>query len=697
MQQKFHPRRLRSQLILAFLAGFLGIGVAISVPVVILLNRQASTQSEYLLDQTSLASQAFIASERSDLQSLALLVSQRPTLIQLLEENDLSTLDRYLETLQEGALLDLIMICTGDDEVVGANQDALTTELCLTNSQFGYAEIPSANDLYLYATAILSPSQNSIYKIVVGKGTSTILAELQNETGHLYFLTKQGQVIHSSNPNLEVPSRLAENLRNSDGQTSGTTLAQRAVVINDHHYLLAISEIEQSLELNLVSALNVDEQLAIQQGLNDTLMFGVLFIIMIASALGIWQSQRISQPIVNLADAATNFRQRDLETQVSVQSSIWEISQLANTLEDARVALQHTLEQLQAEKAWIEQLLNSIVEGILTLDNQDRITFVSAGVVRILQAEGKDLIGQKADDIFLSPQGEAAFTHQLPMAGQQRRVSVKLKSGQVRLLSISKTNFIPPEAGSNTRALVIRDVTNEEYIHRLLGDFMANVTHEFRTPLAALEASTELLLDNLTSLSQVEIEELLVSLNLGITNLQALIDNLIEAASMEAGRFKVTLQPVSFGAILREAQEVIQPLAKKYGLQLAVMPVTGQVQVMVDQRRTVQVMVNLLSNAIKHSPENGTIQVNHSLDNECLHIEVIDEGSGVPIELRDNLFRRFAHLDVPNERAKQGAGLGLSVVKAIVEAQHGEVGITDLPEGGTSFWFTLPLASGNQA
>ena len=697
MQRKFHPRRLRSQLIFAFLAGFLGIGVAISVPVVILLNRQASTQAQYLLDQTSLASQAFIASERSDLQSLALLVSQRPTLIQLLEEKDSSTLDRYLETLQEGALLDLIMICTGDDELVGADQDALTTELCLTNSQFGYAEIPSTNDLYLYATAKLSPSQNSTYKIVVGKGTSTILAELQNETGHLYFLTKQGQVIHSSNPNLEIPSRLAENLRNSDGQTSGTSLAQRAVVINDHHYLLAISEIEQSLELNLVSALNVDEQLAIQQGLNDTLVFGVLFIIVIASALGIWQSQRISQPIVNLADAATNFRQRDLETQVSVQSSIWEISQLANTLEDARVALQHTLEQLQAEKAWIEQLLNSIVEGILTLDNQDRITFVSAGVVRILQAEGKDLIGQKADDIFFAPEGEAAFSHQLPMAGQQRRVSVKLKSGDVRLLSISKTNFFPPEAGSNTRALVIRDVTNEEYIHRLLGDFMANVTHEFRTPLAALEASTELLLDNLTSLSQVEIEELLVSLNLGITNLQALIDNLIEAASMEAGRFKVTLQPVPFGAILREAQEVIQPLAKKYGLQLVVMPVTGQVQVMVDQRRTVQVMVNLLSNAIKHSPENGTIQINHFPTNGKLRIEVTDEGGGVPLEHRDNLFRRFANLDVPNDRAKQGAGLGLSVVKAMVDAQHGEVGITDMQEGGTSCWFTLPLAGGNQA
>jgi signal transduction histidine kinase len=87
------------------------------------------------------------------------------------------------------------------------------------------------------------------------------------------------------------------------------------------------------------------------------------------------------------------------------------------------------------------------------------------------------------------------------------------------LLSISKSRLIPPEASNSNRALVIRDVSNEEYIHRLLGDFMANITHEFRTPLAALEASSELLLDNLHSLSPAEIEELLVSLNLELSDL----------------------------------------------------------------------------------------------------------------------------------------------------------------------------------
>jgi K+-sensing histidine kinase KdpD len=81
--------------------------------------------------------------------------------------------------------------------------------------------------------------------------------------------------------------------------------------------------------------------------------------------------------------------------------------------------------------------------------------------------------------------------------------------------------------------------------------------------------------------------------------------------------------------------------------------------------------------------------------NDQVRVEVIDEGSGVPLSQRSNLFRRFAHLDTENERARHGAGLGLSVVKEIVEAQQGQVGIQEQAEGGTSFWFTLPLANGN--
>ncbi len=696
MFQKNRLRRLRSQLVLTFLLSSLGIGIAIGLPVILLINRQASSQAQLLLEQATSTTRVFLASEQSDLQNLALLTSQRPTLTRLLADQDPVALEDYLDTLREGAALDLILVCSNGEEVKGLGENISLTELCQSDAQSGFAIFSSNDDLYLHTSVDMESSDGPVYEVVVGKRMSRVLSELQKETGLVYFLVLQDEIIRSSDPSINTTPTQAGELQDQANQASNLSLERRAVSLNNHQYIAAVLELDPSLGIRLVSALNVDDQITTQQNLVRTLTLTLFIIILIAFGLGVWQSQRISLPIVNLADTAAKFRQGNLDTPVSVQSSVSEISQLANTLEDARVALQHSMEQLQAEKDWIEHLLNSIVEGTLTLDAQNRITFASAGVRKIIERELDQIIGRKVDDIFLPVEGEVLFSNQLPSAGQQRRVSVRLMNGQERLLSISKADFVPPVASDANRALVIRDVSNEEYIHRLLGDFMANITHEFRTPLAALEASSELLLDNLHNLSQAEIEELLVSLNLGIINLQTLIDNLIEAASIEAGRFKVSIQSIPFDVILNEAQEIIQPLVEKYGLRLESSPITESINVLADQKRTVQILVNLLSNAIKHSPENGLIRINHSVIDGTLRIEVTDEGGGVPLDQRSQLFRRFSHVVTPNERAKQGAGLGLSVVKAIVEAQQGEVGIMDSPEGGNSFWFTLRLANGSQ-
>ena len=686
-------RRLRSQLVLTFLISSLGIGIAIGLPVLLLINRQASSQAQLLLDQATLTTRAFLASETADLQNLALLTSQRPTLRRLLQEGDISSLESYLDTLRSGAGLDLILVCADGQVVQGIGDGISLNDLCQSNSQSGYIAQSSGEDLYMHTTAALE----SPYKVVVGKKISLLLRELQEETGLLYLLLQNDQVLRSSDPSIVVSPILKADLQNRAAQSDNSSLRQRTISLNDHLYITEVLTIASSPNLQLINALNVDNQIAIQQELNRTLTMALFLIVLLAFGLGVWQSQRISHPIVELADAAGKFRQGDLEAPVAIQSSVLEISQLANTLEDARIALQHSMEQLQAEKAWIEHLLNSIVEGTLTLDSQNRITFASAGVAKIIERAPHQIIAHKVDEVFLAPDGEVAFSQQLPSSGQQRRVSVKLANGQERLLSISKANLIPPVASDANRALVIRDVTNEEYIHRLLGDFMANITHEFRTPLAALEASSELLLDNLHSLSQTETKDLLVSLNLGIINLQTLIDNLLEAASIEAGRFRVSLQPIPFEDILKEAQEIMQPLIERYELRLTSSPVSKSILVMADRKRTVQILVNLLSNAIKHSPANGLIRINYTVEAHWLRVEVIDEGGGVPLEQRDNLFRRFSHLEARTERAKQGLGLGLSVVKAIVEAQQGEIGVADQAEGGNCFWFTLPLSNGSSS
>lgn len=228
-------------------------------------------------------------------------------------------------------------------------------------------------------------------------------------------------------------------------------------------------------------------------------------------------------------------------------------------------------------------------------------------------------------------------------------------------------------------------------MHRILGDFLANIAHEFRTPLSAAAASIELLIDQTPDLSYAEIRELLNALHLGILSLQNLVDNLLESASIEAGRFRISPRSSDIAEIISKAVQTMQPLLVKYGQNLVVELPTDIPIVYADARRVEQVLVNLVSNASKYGPADAEITISVLVDHTWAKIQVADRGPGVSQEQRKHVFRRFMYPGSLSESAKVGAGLGLSVVKAVVEAHNGQVGVDDRPGGGSIFWFTLPL------
>jgi signal transduction histidine kinase len=179
---------------------------------------------------------------------------------------------------------------------------------------------------------------------------------------------------------------------------------------------------------------------------------------------------------------------------------------------------------------------------------------------------------------------------------------------------------------------------------------------------------------------------------LGTLGLQTLVDNLLESASIEAGRFRISPRTTELGAIVAEAIETLQPLLSKYEQHLAVeLPINMPI-VRADPRRMVQVLVNLLGNANKYGPPEATIQLRVIADQHEARVSVADRGPGIPLEARNDIFRRFVYPHEGAQTSPAGAGLGLSVVKAIVEAHGGQVGVDDHPSGGAVFWFTLPIA-----
>ena len=421
------------------------------------------------------------------------------------------------------------------------------------------------------------------------------------------------------------------------------------------------------------------------------LLLSIAAIAVVVSLIGVLIARQISRPLVQLADIADDFSQDNLSEAVKINSSVWEISQVANALENARRDLLKTMTYLRLEKKWVEHLLASIVEGIITLDSTNMITFFSPGAEKITGWESRDTLNRDCDLVFQLPESNLTFSQVIPKPGQRQNIDVILAEGKNATLAVTGAELTPVEMGDDQVALVFRDISDEYAIHRLLGIFISNIAHEFKTPLSALLASIELLHETSQDLSGEELQELLTSLHLGIVSLQTFVDNLLESASIEAGQFKVSPRRADLGKIIASAVSTMQPLMKKYNQHLYVDLPAEKVTVRADQRRIVQVLVNLLSNAIKYGPDRGRITIKVETKDKWVKVKVIDQGPGIPINQRNFIFQRFVRLDSAESYSDVGAGLGLSVVKEIIKAHGGEVQVENQSLGGAVFSLTLPL------
>ena len=332
-----------------------------------------------------------------------------------------------------------------------------------------------------------------------------------------------------------------------------------------------------------------------------------------------------------------------------------------------------------------QMLFDSFPEGIILLDEHRVVTYTNANAARMLGKSVQDLTGSSVR-IMLPSLFE---DHLLQANGRKNAVCTIHNQGEEIVLSVlsAPVKGIPP----HDQVLVLRDVTVTESTQQIQTYFLANITHEFRTPLSALKASIELILESLGEVSQSEIERLLRSIHYSISGLQTLIDNLLESASIESGQFRIRLQEARLSEVIGVAVRVMAPLLQRRDQGLQIEMDWSLPPLSLDPTRITQVIVNLLSNASKYSPmgKGIRIKVTPSTDNMLL-ISVVDQGAGLSLHDRDNLFKKFVRLN--NSTGEQfGVGLGLSVVKTIVDAHGGKVGMEENPEGGSIFWFTLPV------
>ena len=684
-------RSLSTQMVLSFVALVLLSVTAVGVPAIWLMREQMSRQAWRQVDHGSRATQALYTAKRSEIIDLAVLTAQRPTLRELVTSGQMEALSTYLDTLRTGAGLGLMVVCTPNGAQVAQAGGIIDGGVCQdgSSSQFEVRRVGSSPQVWLLAAQPIEGGEANLGEVVVGTAVNDTFAKgFSEQTGLEHTLLMDGQPVATSfsggpAAQTDIDCRAARST-----PSAGTT--QSACTIRGRPYYVARLSWEDT-ELEDEVALDVADTAATQRRLVGILIGSIAAVAAAGSILGVILARRIGRPLGRLTGAATRMSQGDLDSEVSVDTGVREVALVAQALESARVDLQQTLSHLRNEKAWTDHLLEAIVEGIVTLDQDNRITFFSHGAERITGWSRDKVLNRACDEVFRCVERKEPFSELIPAPGRKQKVVVELADGRPVTLAVTGAQLTPPEEGDAEVALVFRDVSEEEAVHRILGHFLANIAHEFRTPLSALAASSELLLDGASELSPGELEQLLTSLHLGVVNLQTLVDNLLESASIEAGRFRVYPRQTDLGEIIADAMRTMQPLLDKRGQRLAVQLPAAIPVVRADPRRVAQVLVNLLSNASKYCPDHAEIAIGATTEDGWVRVTVADRGPGIAQEYRSTLFRRFMPPSPGMNDAQYGTGLGLSVVKAIIDGHGGQVGVDDRPHGGSIFWFTLPM------
>jgi signal transduction histidine kinase len=417
---------------------------------------------------------------------------------------------------------------------------------------------------------------------------------------------------------------------------------------------------------------------------------GVLGIV--AVFVGLLLGRRVAGPVRELTDAAVRLGHGDFSTSIPVRGAA-EVGQLANTMEEMRRNLVELTTALRRRDAEARAVLGGIVEGVFAVDDTRRIRFLNPQAEKLLAVKSEDAIGRFCGDVLkpclvdgLRPCDTHCPILEARAAGSARAVEL-LSPTDASPRTTVITSAAPAEG---LQVQVIRDETELEAVRRARDSVLANISHEFRTPLAAQLASIELLRDGIDTMGAEPRRDLLRALEHGAMRLTRLIDNLLESVRIESGQLGIRRQTVALAEIVDDAQALVGSLMVQRHQTLAAELPADLPTIDGDGPRLTQVLVNLLANASKFAPDASTVRVGAESDGKIVSIWVEDEGSGVAEDERGLIFDRFRR-GTEDEPEPGGLGLGLWISKSIVERHGGTIAVSRTPENRTRFTITLPL------
>lgn len=351
--------------------------------------------------------------------------------------------------------------------------------------------------------------------------------------------------------------------------------------------------------------------------------------------------------------------------------------------------------QLTALSSHLESVLDTVAEGILTIDAKGVIASINAAASRLFGVTERALIGAQLERVLPQPY----------WANVQARIRRSLDDNEASTLDEplevegrrSDGSAFPMEfalgsiAGSDQPlfTVVVRDITERKAIDRRKREFISTVSHELRTPLTSIRGALGLVRGRFAAGLSAKALKMLEMAERNSERLTLLVNDLLDLEKIEADRLYFDLQSNDLNDIARSAIEDNEGYAHRHQIGLELAALDEPAPVFADRQRLLQVFANLISNAVKYSPPGEQVAVKVESETAGFRVSVRDRGPGIPDSFRTRIFGRFEQAD-GSDQGKGGTGLGLAISKAIIERHGGIIGFEIMTDAGTEFFFRLP-------
>jgi len=412
-----------------------------------------------------------------------------------------------------------------------------------------------------------------------------------------------------------------------------------------------------------------------------------LVILLVAGAVSLFLSRAFSERVERLKQFSRRVAAGDFQP-LTIERQGDELTELAQALNETAAHLDETIRSLTDERNRSAAILSSMAEGVAVVTNDERILFCNQAFCRSLGLE--ESAGQDQPLLEVIRQSDLLEVIRQALATGEV-VSREVTVGVVLPRSFAATAGPVHANGTAGVVLVLHDISELRRLERVRRDFVANVSHEFKTPLTAIQGFAETLLGGALQDPQNS-RRFLGIIREHAARLARLTDDLLKLSQAEAGRLELEMHPFSVGGLIDACLETTRLKAEEKNLALTADYPPDLPLVRGDQACLREALQNLLDNAVQYTPPEGGVMVRAALVDGQLSIAVTDTGIGIPQADQERIFERFYRVDAARSREVGGTGLGLSIAKHLVEAHGGRIRVESEVGRGSTFTLLLPAA-----